>query len=168
MAHTPLDRRSVLLGLCATVAGLVGLPHVTRAQARPAAKPQAPAPTMIVYKSPTCGCCQEWVTHATAHGYKATVIPTDMAPIKAKHNIPANLASCHTTLIGGYVIEGHVPATDISRLLKERPKGILGLTIPGMPASAPGMDVLPFQPYTVLTFDAKGQTTVYARHTKPS
>jgi hypothetical protein len=91
-----------------------------------------------------------------------------MAAIKVKHNVPANLASCHTTLIGGYVVEGHVPASDIARLLKERPKGIIGLTIPGMPQSAPGMDITPFQPFTVLTFDAKGQTTVYRRHTKPA
>ena len=125
-----------------------------------------PAPTMIVYKDPSCGCCQEWVNHATANGYRAMVIKADMGPIKVKHQIPASLQSCHTTLIGGFVIEGHVPASDIKRLLKEKPKGILGLTIPGMPASAPGMDVKPFQPFTVLTFNATGQTTIYAKHTK--
>jgi hypothetical protein len=165
MSHVRLDRRSVLLGLCGTVAGVLGLQRPTIAQAKPTMPPK---PTMIVYKSPTCGCCQEWVNHATVNGYKASVIATDMAPIKLKHSIPANLASCHTTLIGGYVIEGHVPVSDMARLLKEKPKGILGLTIPGMPQSAPGMDVKPFQPYTVLTFDAKGQTTVYMRHTRPA
>ncbi|MCR4376255.1 MAG: DUF411 domain-containing protein [Acidobacteria bacterium] len=159
MPDTRLDRRSLLLGLCGTVVGVLGLPRLASAQTKP---------TMIVYKDPSCACCQEWVNHATVHGYRVTVIKADMAAIKVKHNVPANLASCHTTLIDGYVVEGHVPASDIARLLKERPKGIIGLTIPGMPQSAPGMDVTPFQPFTVLTFNAKGQTTVYRRHTKPA
>jgi hypothetical protein len=157
--NTHIDRRSLLLGLCGTAASILALPRLVAGQ---------PAPTMMVYKDPACGCCQLWVNHVTAAGYKATVINTDMGPIKAKHQIPANLGSCHTTLIGGYVVEGHVPASDIKRLLKEKPKGILGLTIPGMPQSAPGMDVTPFQPYTVLTFDAKGKTTEWAKHTKPA
>ena len=156
---TQIDRRTLLLGLFGTAASLIALPRTAAGQ---------PQPTMTVYKDPSCSCCQEWVNHATVHGYKATVIKTDMGPIKAKHGIPQNLASCHTTLIGGYIVEGHVPASDVTRLLKEKPKGILGITIPGMPASAPGMDVKPFQPYTVLTFDAKGQTTVWAKHTKPA
>ena len=153
-----MDRRSLLIGLFSTAAGLLAFPRLAGSQ---------PAPTMTVYKSPTCLCCQEWVNHVIANGYKATVTNADMGPIKTKHQIPPNLQSCHTTLIGGYVVEGHVPAADIARLLKEKPKGILGLTIPGMPASAPGMDVMPFQPYDVLTFDAKGQTKVWAKHTKP-
>lgn len=159
MPDTRLDRRSLLFGLCGTVAGVLGLPRLASAQTKP---------TMIVYKDPSCGCCQEWVNHATVHGYRVTVIKAEMAAIKVTHNVPASLASCHTALIGGYVVEGHVPASDIARLLKERPKGIIGLTIPGMPQSAPGMDITPFQPFTVLTFDAKGRTTVYRRHTKPA
>lgn len=157
--NTHIDRRTLLIGLCGTAASLLAFPRLAASQ---------PKPTMTVYKDPSCGCCQEWVNHATVHGYKATVIKTDMGPIKVKHQIPQNLASCHTTLIGGYVVEGHVPASDVARLLKEKPKGILGLTIPGMPKSAPGMDLKPFEPYTVLTFDAKGQTTVWAKHTKPA
>ena len=157
--NSHLDRRSLLIGLCGTAASLLALPKPAAGQ---------PAPTMTVYKDPACGCCGEWVIHVTAAGYKATVVQADMAQIKVKHKIPANLSSCHTTLIGGYVIEGHVPASDIARLLKEKPKGIIGLTIPGMPQSAPGMDVKPFQPYTVLTFDAKGQTKEWAKHTKPA
>jgi hypothetical protein len=89
-----------------------------------------------------------------------------MAPVHARYQVPRALQSCHTASVGGFVIEGHVPASDVRRLLAEKPKGILGLTIPGMPQSAPGMDGKPFQPYDVLTFDAKGQTTVYAKHTK--
>jgi hypothetical protein len=102
-----------------------------------------------------------------ASGFAASVTDlADMNPIKAQHGIPPQLQSCHTTLVGGYVIEGHVPASDVRKLLADKPKGIVGLTIPGMPASAPGMDQTPFQPYDVLTFDVRGNTTVYARHTK--
>lgn len=157
--NTQIARRTLLIRLGGAAASLIAFPRLMTA-----AQPQ---PTMTVYKDPSCGCCQEWVNHVTANGYKATVVKADMGPIKVKHQIPPNLQSCHTTLIGSYVIEGHVPSADIARLLKEKPKGVIGLTIPGMPASAPGMDVMPFQPYTVLTFDAKGQTTVWAKHTKP-
>jgi hypothetical protein len=157
--NSRISRRTVLLGIVGATAGALGFPRKLAGQT---------TPTMIVYKDPSCGCCQEWVNHAVAHGYKATVTHADMGPIKVRHQVPQNLQSCHTTLIGGYVLEGHIPASDVARLLKERPKGILGLTIPGMPASAPGMDLKPFQPFTVLTFDAKGQTTVYKHHTKPA
>jgi hypothetical protein len=90
----------------------------------------------------------------------------DMRPVKARFKIPANLESCHTTLIQGFIFEGHIPVEDVRRVLKEKPKGIVGLTIPGMPQSAPGMDVRPFQPYDVLAFDSAGKTTVYAKHLK--
>lgn len=128
----------------------------------------AQSPTkMVVYKDPSCGCCGKWVDHMNANGFAAAVTnTTNMGAIRKQHQIAPQLESCHTALVGGYVIEGHVPASDVKRLLKERPKGIAGLTIPGMPASAPGMDVTPFQPYTVLTFDAQGKTAVYARHDK--
>ena len=87
-----------------------------------------------------------------------------MSRIKKQQGVADALASCHTALIGGYVIEGHVPAADVTRLLTEKPKTIKGLTIPGMPASAPGMDGKPFKPYTVLSFDAQGKTAVFAEH----
>lgn len=157
--NSQIDRRTLLLGLCGTAASVLALSRPVAGQ---------PKPTMMVYKDPSCGCCQEWVNHVTVNGYRATVVKADMGPIKVKYQVPPNLQSCHTTLIDGYVVEGHVPVSDIARLLKEKPKGILGLTIPGMPASAPGMDQKPFQPYTVLTFDAKGQTTVWAKHTRPT
>jgi hypothetical protein len=102
-----------------------------------------------------------------ANGFVATVQDTNMTPIRLKYGIGERIASCHTALVGGYVIEGHVPASDVKKLLAAKPKGVKGLTIPGMPQSAPGMDVLPFQPYTVLAFDEAGKTTVYARHDKP-
>lgn len=124
-------------------------------------------PSLTVYKDPNCGCCTKWVDHMKANGFTATVThSSDMDAIKAKHHVAAALSSCHTTLVGDYVIEGHVPASDVKRLLAEKPKGVVGLTIPGMPASAPGMDLTPFQPYDVLTFDLKGKTAIWAKHTK--
>jgi hypothetical protein len=102
-----------------------------------------------------------------AKGYPAFVTDTDIGAIKKKYAIGPNLQSCHTTLVDGVIIEGHVPESDIVRLLRERPAGVVGLTIPGMPASAPGMDIRPFQPFTVLAFNKAGETTVYTRHTKP-
>jgi hypothetical protein len=122
-------------------------------------------PHLVVYKSPTCGCCAKWVDHVTAAGFTSEVtnLP-ELSLIKAKHGVPTQLASCHTSLVGGYVIEGHVPAADIRRLLRERP-AIVGLAAPGMPAGSPGMDVPGSPPYQVLTFDKQGRTTVFATHT---
>jgi hypothetical protein len=119
---------------------------------------------IVVYKDPSCGCCTAWVTHMNANGFKATVHEGAMEPVHAKYKIPLALQSCHTGVIGNYVIEGHVPAADVRRLLREKRAGIAGLTIPDMPASAPGMDQKPFQPFTVLAFAAQGQTTVFAKH----
>jgi hypothetical protein len=99
-----------------------------------------------------------------ANGFKPAVTnSSDMPSIKKRYKVAESLASCHTSVVGGYVIEGHVPASDIQRLLKEKPK-VAGLAIPGMPQSAPGMDLKPFQPYEVLSFDAAGKTAVFARH----
>jgi hypothetical protein len=125
-------------------------------------------PAIAVYKDPNCGCCAKWVEHMTANGFAAKVTDSsEMAAIKARYRVSDALASCHTSIAGGYVIEGHVPAADVKRLLAEKPTQVAGLSIPGMPASAPGMDQKPFVPYEVLAFDAAGKTTVYARHTKP-
>jgi hypothetical protein len=100
-----------------------------------------------------------------ANGFTPAVTNTrDMDAVRRVRGVPAPLASCHTALAGGYVIEGHVPAADVRKLLAQKPQGIVGLTIPGMPSSAPGMDMKPFQKYAVLTFDAKGHTTVFAAH----
>jgi hypothetical protein len=123
------------------------------------------APTaMQVYKDPQCGCCSKWVEHMRAAGFKLTVTDTDLEPIRTRHRIPRNVLSCHTGLIGGYIIEGHVPAADVKALLAKKPAGIMGIGIPGMPASAPGMDMQPFTPYTVISFDTAGKTAVFAKH----
>jgi len=126
---------------------------------------RAQAKTRIdVYKDPSCGCCSKWVDHMKANGFDARVVDGDTRAIKAKYGIGPALQSCHTGVVAGLVIEGHVPAADVKRLLAQKPAGTVGLTIPGMPQSAPGMDVTPFQPYTVLAFDKQGRTTPFARH----
>ncbi|GAA3551408.1 DUF411 domain-containing protein [Zobellella aerophila] len=121
------------------------------------------AAQMTVYKSESCGCCQAWVEHMTTAGFELEVINSDnLAPVKAEAGLKQGLASCHTALIDGYVIEGHVPAADVRRLLEQRP-AVQGLTIPGMPQSAPGMDI-PGTPYEVLSFSEDGQTAVFSRY----
>lgn len=126
--------------------------------------PAAQPPLVKVWKTPTCGCCGKWVRHMQAAGFRVEV--TDVAnvdPIKTANGLPLHLASCHTALVDGYVIEGHVPASDVRRLLKERPD-IVGLTAPGMPPGSPGMDVPGSPPYDVLSLDKDGRTAVYATH----
>lgn len=124
----------------------------------------AKVPEITVYKSPTCGCCKQWIKHLQANGFavKSKDVP-NVNPYKAENGVPMQLSSCHTAKVGGYVIEGHVPAADIKRLLKERPK-ITGLTVPGMPEGSPGMEGPHPQHYDVLTFDADGRIAVFAHH----
>lgn len=122
------------------------------------------APTKIaVYKSPTCGCCTKWEDHLREAGFEVESHATsEMAAVKVANGVPAALSSCHTAVVGGYAIEGHVPADLIRRLLKERPK-VAGLTVPGMPMGSPGMEGARKDAYDVLTFDEMGRTTVFAR-----
>ncbi len=124
----------------------------------------ASAAEVIVYKSPTCGCCSQWVDHLRANGFdvKTREVP-DVTPYKTRHGVPSELASCHTALVEGYVIEGHVPARDIKRLLSERPK-VTGLAVPGMPLGSPGMESDTKQAYNVIAFDKAGNKAVYARY----
>ena len=121
---------------------------------------------MTVYRSPTCGCCGAWVDHAKKHGFKIEDIQTEnMEGIKQQHNVPAELASCHTTIIDGYVMEGHIPADDIKRFLSEKPENAIGLTVPAMPIGTPGMEAKDIkQPFQVLAFDSNGETTVYKEY----
>jgi len=123
-------------------------------------------PAVQVYKDPTCGCCALWVEHLRKAGFSATVTDAeDMTAIKTKYGVPNQARSCHTAIVDGYVIEGHVPAADVQRLLKERPRAV-GIAVPGMPIGSPGMEVATVkpQPYDVLAFDKAGQTTVFASH----
>ena len=121
------------------------------------------AASLTVYKSETCGCCEDWVAHMEASGFEVKVVNGDnLGPVKAMAGVKPELASCHTAVIDGYVIEGHVPAADVKRLLEQKPE-VRGLTIPGMPQSAPGMDI-PGSPYEVLSFDNQGNTAVFSRY----
>lgn len=123
-------------------------------------------PTIHVSKTPTCGCCGVWVTHLQKSGFKTEVKDfDDLTPIKERLGVPASLSSCHTAEVGGYFVEGHVPAEDIKRLLSKRPAG-KGITVPGMPAGSPGMEVASgrVDRYEVLLVGNDGSTKVFATH----
>jgi hypothetical protein len=126
--------------------------------------PPAAAAPVAVYKSATCGCCAKWNDHMRSAGFtvNSTDLP-DVAPMKDKHGVPAALRSCHTAIVGGYVIEGHVPADVVKKLLRERP-AIVGIATPGMPSGSPGMEVPGghVDSYNVMSFDKSGATKVYA------
>lgn len=121
--------------------------------------------TVTVYKSPTCGCCAKWVDHMRANGFRVVVHDTaDVAPVRAAHGVTGLLASCHTALVGGYVVEGHVPAADVWQLLRERPP-LVGVAVPGMPMGAPGMEgPYPAERFQVYAFDRDGGGGVFAQH----
>jgi hypothetical protein len=123
-------------------------------------------PVVEVFKSPTCGCCSKWVDHLRASGFTVKTTETEaIDELKAKHQIPQSARSCHTALVGGYVVEGHVPAADVQRLLKEKP-AIAGIAVPGMPIGSPGMEVpgMRAQAFDVVSFTKQGTTRVFASH----
>jgi hypothetical protein len=127
--------------------------------------PAYPA-TLTIYKSPTCGCCAKWVDYVKAAGFRTVVHDEDdMDQVKDRLGVPKSLRSCHTAQVDRYIIEGHVPAEDIRRLLEQEPK-LAGLAAPGMPASSPGMAVpgAPREPYEVVAFQVDGKSEVYAKH----
>lgn len=127
---------------------------------------------ITVYRSPSCGCCGGWIEHAQKHGFKVKDVKTeDMEALKQKYNVPPELASCHTTVIDGYVMEGHIPADDIKRFLAEKSRANLdkpelaGLAVPGMPIGTPGMEAKDTkQPFQVLAFDDKGKVEVFKEY----
>jgi hypothetical protein len=143
---TMLTRRSVLIGLAVAANGAraTGLPRLT------------------VTKDPTCGCCAGWTEHVRAAGFPVEIIETtELNRIKVRLGVPNNLAACHTAEVDGYVIEGHVPAAAIKRLLAERPQ-VKGLAVPGMPAGSPGMEVEGSEPeiFEVIAFGPNGQSVL--------
>ena len=127
---------------------------------------QRPMPTVEVYKTSTCGCCANWVKHLEQHGFLTRVTNVEnITQVKVTHNVPGRLQSCHTATVDGYVLEGHVPASDVQRLLKDRP-AVRGLAVPGMPIGSPGMEVPNMKPtpYDVISFDRRGQVQVFSSH----
>lgn len=127
--------------------------------------PTSQAPLVTIYKDPSCGCCTAWGDHMAANGFRVEVKNTDaLDQVKTLMQVPDQLQSCHTATVNGYVIEGHVPATDVHRLLAEAPATI-GLAVPGMPQSSPGMDVPgATDTYDVISFDSKGQMSRFNSH----
>ena len=125
----------------------------------------APIP-VTVYKDPSCGCCRKWVTHLASNGFAPAVKDrTDMAALKDSLGIPGSLRACHTAVAGRYLIEGHVPAADVKRLLATRPKAVLGLAVPDMPAGSPGMEMGGrTDRFDVMAFATGGQSHVFASH----
>lgn len=145
------QRRHLLIA----IAGASLLPATASAHA---------TPLVEVWKSPTCGCCNDWITHLKANGLQVKAYDTGNAPKRSELGLPPKLASCHTAKIEGYVVEGHVPAREIHRLLRERPAA-LGLAVPGMPLGSPSMDGEAFdhktEPYNVLLVLRDGATRVF-------
>lgn len=128
--HTPTTTRRHALHLLAAAAGLAALPALA---ASPAKIP------MEVWKDPNCGCCKDWIVLMEQAGFAVTVHDSGNSAVRAKLGLPVQYGSCHTALVGGYLVEGHVPAADVHKLLKDKPKA-LGITVPGMPIGSPGMD----------------------------
>lgn len=123
-------------------------------------------PVIDVYKDPNCGCCSKWVEHLRQHEFTVRTTDTnDLGAVKRAHGVPPQVESCHTALVAGYVVEGHVPAADIVRLLQER-RAIAGIGVAGMPIGSPGMEVpgTNAQPFEVVAFDKDARTHVFARH----
>jgi len=119
---------------------------------------------MTAHKTPWCGCCDGWVRHMRAAGWNIeVVVHEDLAPIRARYGVPDRYAGCHTAVVGAYAVEGHVPASDVARLLRERPEAV-ALAAPGMPAGSPGMEAAGREPYVTLLIDRGGRATVFGRH----
>lgn len=163
MSMSKFDRRGFLRAGVFAALGVAGAQSLLFAQ--------QPLPVMTIYKSASCGCCKLWVDHVKAAGFTVREVNTeDLNGVKREMGIPSRLASCHTVVIGSYVVEGHVPAEDVKKLLRDRPAGVRGLAVPGMPIGSPGMEQGPvsgYERYDVIAFTAAGGTSVFATHGPP-
>jgi hypothetical protein len=148
-------QRRFFIQAVASLAGASLLTPAVMAQARPQVE---------VWKDPNCGCCKDWVTHMEANGFDVKVHDSGNTAARKRLGVPDKLGSCHTALVGGYAIEGHVPAREVHRLLKERPAAVV-LSVPGMPVGSPGMDGPEYgtrkDPYDVVLISRNGATRVY-------
>lgn len=159
MTHTPpLSRRLLLTGgAAAALLAVTG----TRTYA-------ASLPKMQVWKDPSCGCCKDWIALLQKDGFAVETIDTGNTAVRARLKLPAKYGSCHTGLIDGYVVEGHVPLKDIRRLLKEKPADAIGIAVPGMPVGSPGMDGPEYKgrrdPYDVLLVTKDGGARIWSSY----
>lgn len=155
-----MDRRGFL---SATLIGAASLAARRASAAVPAGFGTA-RPPVTVYKDASCGCCKDWVKHMQSSGFTVTAIDKpDMDAVKDHYGVPSGVRSCHTALVAEYVVEGHVPAADVDRLLREQPK-VAGLAVPGMVTGSPGMEGLMSRAYVVISFQKTGATTPFASH----
>lgn len=140
-------------------------PGEDRQPSAPETAPAAARPAMIVHKDPNCGCCQSWADIAQNTGFPVQIVnEADMSAVKARLGVPEELASCHTTEVAGLTVEGHVPIDTVQRMLRERPQGLRGIAVPGMPAGSPGMETPDGrqEPFQVIAFFEDGRISVYA------
>lgn len=151
-----INKKLLGIALSFTVSALGGFLLLQSASAEP---------QMTVYKSPTCGCCSKWITHMEANGFQIKAVDVlEMNIVKEKYGIKRELASCHTAVIDGYFVEGHVPALDVKRLLSEKPD-VLGLSVPGMPAGSPGMEMgARVDHFSVIAIDNEGNSQVFNQY----
>jgi len=161
-APPQISRRALLvIGLMALVGAGAALAALLWDQTHP----QAAGPLVTVYKHPECRCCTKWIEHLHRHDFAVQArFELKQSERQASLGVPTELRACHTAIVEGYIVEGHVPAEDVKRLLRERPKA-RGIAVPGMPIGSPGMEQGDrLDPYDVLLFDENGKTTIFAHH----
>ncbi|MGB0560455.1 MAG: DUF411 domain-containing protein [Spirulinaceae cyanobacterium] len=163
--HPYLKTPFLAAGLLAFSLVLTSCAAIPTSQAEPEPLAIAPDVELTVFRSPTCGCCGAWIEHMEAAGFRIKdEVTEEMEAIKTKYGIANELESCHTTLADGYIVEGHIPATDVARLLTERPD-VAGIAVPGMPIGSPGMESGDYvEPYQVFSFTEEGTTEIFAEH----
>jgi hypothetical protein len=159
-----MSRGFLLLALCALVSALVAPVYADHHGASEEPAAAEALPEVHVYKTPTCGCCGKWVAHLRESGFSVkTTDLRNLDAVKQSNGVPRQLSSCHTAIVGGYVVEGHVPASDVKRMLAEKP-AISGLAVPRMPIGSPGMEGPNPERYRVIAFDSNANTSTFATH----
>ncbi len=156
-------KKQLLLGATGVLLILAGMIFYQRTTTQTQLAQRIDTTEMTVYKSPTCGCCGGYVSHMRRKGYTIEVVQQDdITDVKNRLGVPKSLESCHTSIIGNYVVEGHVPETVVERLMQEKPD-IVGIALPGMPQGSPGMPGPQQEPFIIYAFDAEGVITEFTR-----